>query len=74
MKILTKETPNARATLWLAPVGQGGVRWEVEIVYTGKTTAPQIIQSEFVFRTPTDAALDGIKALEALTVSQCKTT
>jgi hypothetical protein len=70
MKILTKETPSSRATLWLAPVGQGGFRWEMEIVDTGKTAAPQVIQSEYVFRTPTDAALDGIKALEALAVPQ----
>jgi hypothetical protein len=42
----------------------------VEVVDTGKTAAPQVIQSEHVFRTPTDAALDGIKALEALAVPQ----
>jgi hypothetical protein len=47
---------------------QGGFRWEVEVVDTGKTTVPQVIQSQFVFRTPTDAALDGIRALEALAV------
>jgi hypothetical protein len=68
MKILTKETTSSKATLWLAPATQGGFRWEVEVVDTGKTTAPQVIQSEYVFRTPTDAALDGIRALEALAV------
>lgn len=68
MKILMKETPGSRATLWLAPATPDGFRWEVEVVDTGKTTQPQVIQSEFVFRTPTDAALDGIHALEALTV------
>jgi len=66
MKILTKETPNSRATLWLAPTSQGGFRWEVEVVETGKTTPPQVIQSEFEFRTPTDAALDGMRALDAI--------
>ncbi|OZI20224.1 hypothetical protein CAL26_22050 [Bordetella genomosp. 9] len=66
MRILTKETPNSRATLWLAPTMQGGFRWEVEVVDTGKTTMPQLIQSQFIFRTPTDAALDGIRALEEL--------
>ncbi|CAM3794288.1 hypothetical protein BOSP111201_25760 [Bordetella sputigena] len=68
MKILTKETPHSRATLWLAPTMQGGFRWEVEVVDTGKTTVPQVIQSQFVFRTPTDAALDGIRALEEMAV------
>ncbi|OZI37697.1 hypothetical protein CAL29_04725 [Bordetella genomosp. 10] len=70
MKILTKETQQSRATLWLEPVTQGGFRWEVEVVDTGKTTVPHVIQSEHVFRTPTDAALDGIRALESLAVPQ----
>jgi hypothetical protein len=69
MKILTKETQQSRATLWLAPLTQGGFRWEVEVVDTGKTTVPHVIQSEHVFRTPTDAALDGIKALESMETS-----
>jgi hypothetical protein len=68
MKILTKETARTRATLWLAPAVDGGFRWEVEVVDTTETATPQLIQSEFVFRTPTDAALDGIRALEALAV------
>lgn len=68
MKILTKETPRSKATLWLSPATEGGFRWEVEVVDTSSTMVPQLIQSEFVFRTPTDAALDGIRALEALAV------
>jgi hypothetical protein len=68
MKILTKETPRCRATSWLAPATQGGFRWEVEVVDTGTSTVPQLIQSDYVFRTPTDAALDGIRVLESLPV------